>query len=53
MLSIIIAIAIWGILGLTYTFVKRLDRFDIPISIWTVIGIFLIFCVGAKGIGVF
>ena len=42
MLSIFIIIMIWGILGLTYTFIKKLDKFDIPISIWVVIGCVLI-----------
>lgn len=52
MLLLIIAIIIWGILGFTYTLTKKLDRFDIPISTWIIIGLILEYLVCAKGIGI-
>lgn len=50
MLTLIIAIAIWGLLGFIYALGRKLDRFDIPISIWIVIGMVLEYLVCATGI---
>ena len=51
MLSIILAIIVWGILGFTYILYRNLEKFDIPIYIWMLIGLFLEYCVCATGIG--
>ena len=51
MLSIILAIIIWGILGFAYILYRNLGKFDIPICIWILIGLFLEYYVCATGIG--
>ena len=50
MSTLIIAIVIWGILGFVYTLGRKLDRFDIPISLWIIIGMVLEYLVCATGI---